>query len=160
MQTCRSHSSTMHVVAEKMGCLREGQLSRPPQLCCFPDKHLTGHVPGGAVGGNMTTKLLWAGAAPRVWDVCQPVDPGVKYPVLDALSSFCSFPPPVCSSGSSLRKEKGQPVWLCGLYFYGMLLLKEHSCIAARQTCPSARAQVCSRWVARLYFLKNIQKTP
>lgn len=67
---------------------------------------------------------------------------------------------PACSSGSNLRKEKGQPVFLCGLYFYGMLLLKEHSCIAARQTRLSTRAQVCSLRVARLYSLQNIQKSP
>lgn len=77
---------------EKTGCLREGQLSRPPELCYFPDKHLTGHVPRGAVGGDMSAKLLWAGAAPSVWDVCKSVDPGVQYPVLGALSSSVVSP--------------------------------------------------------------------
>lgn len=41
---------------------------------------------------DTTTKMLWAGAPPpRVWDVQQPVDPGVQYPVLGTLSSFRSF---------------------------------------------------------------------
>lgn len=50
---------------ENTGCLREGQLSRPPQLCYFPDKHLTGHVPRGAVGRDITTKILGAGHYPE-----------------------------------------------------------------------------------------------
>jgi len=70
------------------------------------------------------------------------------------LSSFPP-PPPTYSSSSNPRKEGGQPVSLCGLYSYGMLLLKEHSCIAVRQICPPTRVRVCSLWVARLYSLKT-----
>lgn len=141
---------------EKTGCLREGQLSRPPELCYFPDKHLTGHVPRGAVGGDMSANR----SSTQRLGCLQICGSRCAISCLGCTFFFCSFPHSICSSGSSLRKEKGPSVLLCGLYFYGMLLLKEHSCIAARQTRPSARAQVCSLWVARPYSLKNIQKTP
>lgn len=58
-------------------------------------------------------------------------------------------------SGASLRKEKGQAVLLYGLYSYGMLLLKECSCMAVRQAITPTRICVCSLWVARLYSLKT-----
>lgn len=49
---------------------------------------------------------------------------------------------------------------LCGLYSYGMLLLKEHNCIAVRQMSPPTRVQVCSLWVATLYSLKTTNPSP
>lgn len=70
------------------------------------------------------------------------------------------FSPKTRSSGSSLGKEKGQPVLLCGLYFYGMLLLKSAAALLPGKHTRPTRAQVCSLWVARLHSLKNIQKTP
>lgn len=117
-------------------------------------------VPQGCCGQENRHPQSEMYSNPWIWML----NSGVQHHCLWYTFFFPCFPtprppprPPACSSR---RKEKGQPVLLCKRYSYGMLLLKEHSCIAVRQTSPPTRAWVCSLWVARLQSLKSPPKPP
>lgn len=89
MQTCWSHSSTMHAAAERKLVAWGRDSCQGHQSCAIS---LTNISPDMSPGELWVGTWVQTGAAPSVWDVCKSVDPGVQYPVLGALSSSVVSP--------------------------------------------------------------------